>query len=83
MSAFNFSILVPGHGPVQRDGSALTSMHRYFSQLQNEVRLAIKEQVDLAIASETLFLKEAANWKLFEEFHKRNVIAAYTELEWE
>lgn len=79
----NFSFLIPGHGPVQRNKSALSKMTRYLGNLQVAVRTAISEQTDLDTASNTLLLDEAPQWSLFDEFHKRNVIAAYTELEWE
>lgn len=79
----DFSTLVPGHGSVQRDKSALTKMTRYFSGLQAAVRTAIDEQIYLGVASDTLLLDQAPHWILFDEYHKRNVIAAYTELEWE
>lgn len=83
MQELDFSLLVPGHGPVQKDKSALLKMMRYLGDLQTEVRVAIDKQVDLDIASNTLLRDEAAHWSLFDEYHKRNVIAAYTELEWE
>ncbi len=43
----------------------------------------IDKQMDLDIASNTLLRDEARHWRLFDEYHKRNVIATYTELEWE
>jgi hypothetical protein len=79
----DFSMLVPGHGSVQRDKSALTKMIDYFSGLQAAVRTAIDTQVYLDVASDTLLLDQASHWSLFDEYHKRNVISAYTELEWE
>ncbi len=79
----DFSVLVPGHGPVQKDKSALTKMMRYLSDLQTAVRVAIDEQIDLDTASNTVLQAAAPEWRLFDEYHKRNVIAAYTELEWE
>ena len=79
----DFSTLVPGHGSVQQDKSALTKMTGYFSSLQAAVRTAIDEQVYLDVASDTLLLDQAPHWTLFDEYHKRNVISAYTELEWE
>lgn len=79
----DFSLLIPGHGPVQGDKSALTKMMRYLGDLRAEVRVAIDKQIDLDVASNTILLDEAPRWSLFDEYHKRNVIAAYTELEWE
>jgi len=79
----DFSLLVPGHGPVQGNKLAIAKMTAYLSRLRDSVRTAIDQQLDLGVASETLLSNEARQWSLFEEFHKRNVIAAYTELEWE
>ena len=38
---------------------------------------------DLAEAQKTVAQGERERWRLFDDYHKRNVIAAYTELEWE
>ena len=78
-----FSFLIPGHGPVQRDKSSIGKIKDYLTTLRGEVRKAIAEQMDLEEASNSLLAEQAPHWKLFDEFHKRNVIAAYTELEWE
>lgn len=83
IQALDFSLLVPGHGPVQNDKSALVKMMRYLGDLRAEVRVAIDNQIDLDIASNTVLQDAAPQWRLFDEYHKRNVIAAYTELEWE
>jgi hypothetical protein len=34
-------------------------------------------------AVETVGYSERAHWRLFDEFHKRNVTTAFAELEWE
>jgi len=39
--------------------------------------------MDLQTASNTLMLDEVDDWQLCSSFHTRNVIQAYTELEWE
>ncbi len=83
LQKLNFSLLIPGHGPLQTDKSALTKMTRYLTHLQSTVREAVAKQMDLHTASNTLLQDEAKHWRLFNEFHKRNIIAAYTELEWE
>jgi quinoprotein relay system zinc metallohydrolase 2 len=83
LQAMNFSLLIPGHGAAQQDKAALTNMQRYFDLLSTAVSQAIDEQIDLNIASNTLLQSEAQHWRLFAEIHPRNVIAAYTELEWE
>ncbi|HAD32554.1 MAG TPA: MBL fold metallo-hydrolase, partial [Methylophaga sp.] len=34
-------------------------------------------------AIDSVGTQEAEKWKLFEEYHRRNVTAAFVELEWE
>jgi hypothetical protein len=47
------------------------------------VRAAIANQIDLQTASAMLMRDAADDWQLFDAFHARNVVRAYTELEWE
>ncbi|SLN49696.1 hypothetical protein ROG8370_02213 [Roseovarius gaetbuli] len=76
--------VVPGHGgPVldwPKGGEALT---RYLETLRDETRIAVAEGLRLSEAVATVGKDKADNWHLFELFHRRNVTAAFTELEWE
>lgn len=76
--------VVPGHGPhaMQLPG-ALEPEHRYLSTIAAEVRKLIKDGRDLAEATKTVGQSERANWQLFDQYHIRNVTAAFAELEWE
>jgi quinoprotein relay system zinc metallohydrolase 2 len=78
--------LVPGHGPVQAPGpAAFDATVRYLKQLQSDVSVAIDEGLSL---SETVARlgeppeSRMAGWLLIDAFHRRNVTAAYAELEW-
>ena len=51
--------------------------------LMLDVRQAIRDRKTLAEAVDTAAMQERPNWLLFDEYHARNVTAAYTELEWE
>jgi quinoprotein relay system zinc metallohydrolase 2 len=76
--------VVPGHGPVQAPWpGAAGDTQRYLSILRDETRQRIAEGDDLREAQETVAQGERTHWQLFENYHKRNIIAAYTELEWE
>jgi quinoprotein relay system zinc metallohydrolase 2 len=79
----SYARIVPGHGPVQTDNRAIVKQRLYLERLARDVRAAIAAQVDLQAASSTLMLDTAQDWRLFDAFHTRNVIQAYTELEWE
>jgi hypothetical protein len=49
----------------------------------HDVRQAIRERKTLAQAVDGAAVDERPNWLLFDDYHARNVTAAYTELEWE
>jgi quinoprotein relay system zinc metallohydrolase 2 len=75
-------LVVPGHGRALAWPEALAPEERYLERLQSEVRAAIKARRTLA---ETLASVDDGHekWLLFDEFHRRNVTAAYAELEWD
>ena len=53
----------------------------------NDTRTAIKRGLTLQQAVDSIAVEAAAGtavpWLLIERFHRRNVTAAYAELEWE
>jgi quinoprotein relay system zinc metallohydrolase 2 len=76
--------VVPGHGPPSMQMSeALLPLERYLKAVATDVRAAIKAGRTLAETTETAALSEKESWLLFSEHHKRNVTAAFAELEWE
>ncbi len=76
--------VVPGHGMVKGSlGGALAAQEQYLSTLQLEVRAAIRKGWTLRQAVDRVGTPERRNWLLWDSFHKRNVTAAYAELEWE
>lgn len=75
---------VPGHGPASMPWpGALDDELRYLTTLAIDVRAAIKAGRTLEDAMATAGVSERTAWFLFDAFHKRNVAAAYAELEWE
>jgi quinoprotein relay system zinc metallohydrolase 2 len=75
---------VPGHGPASVPWPAgLDAQDRYLKAITQETRAAIKAGKTLEQALEQVGMSEHKNWRLFEEYHKRNVTRAYKELEWE
>ena len=75
---------VPGHGAAALEwpaGSA--ALQRYLAALERETRTAIAAGASIETAMKTVAASEQAQWKLFGDYHARNVGEAYKELEWE
>ena len=76
--------VVPGHGPKTMElPQALEPEQRYLTAIAEDVRRQIAEGRTLAEASRTAGFSEKDAWKLFDQYHIRNVTAAFAELEWE
>jgi quinoprotein relay system zinc metallohydrolase 2 len=76
--------VVPGHGPKAMElPQALQPEQRYLAAIANDVRRQIAEGKTLAEATKTAGFSEKDAWKLFDQYHVRNVTAAFAELEWE
>lgn len=76
--------IVPGHGPATLSWpEAATPMLRYLKAVAGDVRAVIKRGGTISEAVEEAATQEASHWQLFDEFHKRNISAAFAELEWE
>jgi quinoprotein relay system zinc metallohydrolase 2 len=75
---------VPGHGPTSIDwpGGA-EAQRRYLVDLRTKLRAAVRAGWPLAKALDAVPPLEAESWRLVEEFHRRNISAAYSEMEWE
>ena len=75
---------VPGHGrsdlPWPRP---LDAQQRYLTVILDETRAAIRNRKTIQQATDEVGLSEAGNWAVFDLFHRRNVTAAYAEVEWE
>src|SRR5262249_12179125 len=75
---------IPGHGPPSVAWpAALEAEARYLRTVLDEPRAAIRQGVEIGAAARQVALAERARWQLFDEYHARNVTAAYKELEWE
>ena len=84
LAKLDVAVAVPGHGPASRDWpAALGAQQEYLEALLLETRAAIKAHVTLAQAVQRVGSEAARPWLLGERFHRRNVTAAYAELEWE
>ena len=78
------ALAVPGHGDVGQEWPAvLDAQQRYLAALLRDTRAAIKAGRTLQQAVDSVACNGASSWLLVDQFHKRNVTAAYAELEWE
>ncbi len=76
--------VVPGHGPASVDWpQAAEPLRRYLQTLLEETRAAIHQGATIEQAAGVVGQSERGAWKLFEDYHQRNVQNAYAELEWE
>jgi quinoprotein relay system zinc metallohydrolase 2 len=76
--------VVPGHGPAASPWpAAVDAQHRYLTLLRDEIRQAIKSGGTMEQAIATVGQSERPRWRLFDDYHARNVTAAFHELEWE
>jgi quinoprotein relay system zinc metallohydrolase 2 len=76
--------VVPGHGPPSMPwpDAAKPELH-YLEVVRDDVRTLIKGNRTLTEAMQTAGRSEKNAWKLFDDYHARNVSAAFAELEWE
>jgi hypothetical protein len=78
------SLAVPGHGATSTDWPAVMAPQQaYLEALLSDTRGALRNRLTLRQAVEQSALPAADRWLLAELFHRRNVTAAYAELEWE
>lgn len=76
-------MFVPGHGRGDNRPAVLAAQERYLRRLESGVKAALAARKSLAQTVATLGQEESGAWLLCEEFHRRNVTAAYAELEWD
>ena len=62
---------------------ALEPEQLYLATIATDVRRLIGEGKTLSEATKTAGFSERDAWKLFDQYHVRNVTAAFAELEWE
>jgi quinoprotein relay system zinc metallohydrolase 2 len=75
---------IPGHGPpVMAWPEALAAERSYLIAVAEGVRQTIKSGGTLSDAVATVAPANPDGWLLFDDFHARNVSAAFAELEWE
>lgn len=80
----SYNAIIPGHGPAAVGEDAdWDKLLAYLTTVREEIRTVINDLGTLEEATVTVGLSERQNWELFDQYHRRNVTAAFVELEWE
>jgi quinoprotein relay system zinc metallohydrolase 2 len=84
LAQIDAALVVPGHGPTRRGGpDAWKPQQEYLETLLRETRAAVKSGKTLSQAVDSVGIQASKAWQLADRFHRRNVTAAFAELEWE
>lgn len=79
-----YKTVIPGHGPIVTDWpQSLQPEKRYLQSLLNDIRALIKSGGFLEQALASIDYDAKSEWKLFDDFHRKNISTAFAELEWE
>jgi glyoxylase-like metal-dependent hydrolase (beta-lactamase superfamily II) len=84
LKRLDVATVIPGHGAVSDDWPAVMDAQAgYLEGLLRDTRAAIRSRLTMQQAIESVGVPPASHWLLTDRFHRRNVTAAYAELEWE
>jgi len=84
LKRLDVTTVVPGHGPVSNDWPAVMDAQAdYLNALLRDTRAAVRNRLTIQQAIDSIGVPPASHWLLTDRFHRRNVTAAYAELEWE
>jgi quinoprotein relay system zinc metallohydrolase 2 len=83
LARIDAALVVPGHGPTRSGPNAWAPQQEYLETLLRETRAAVKSGKTLSQAVDSVGTEAATRWQLADRFHRRNVTAAFAELEWE
>lgn len=76
--------IVAGHGNAGESWQpAVARLEHYLVTVRDETRAAIQARRTIQQAVDDVGKSEHGRWQLFDDYHRRNVTAAYAELEWE
>jgi quinoprotein relay system zinc metallohydrolase 2 len=76
--------VIPGHGPVGLPWpQALDSERAYFEGLAKDLKISIAKGEPVDKAETWAGQSQRDDWRLFDDYNKRNVTAAYSEFEWD
>jgi len=79
----DFKIMVPGHGKIQKDNTALKKTKTYLQVLYNDVIDALKKDIPAEKVIEIAAESEKDKWVLFDRVNPGNVVRTIIRYEWE
>ena len=79
----DFKIMVPGHGKIQKDNTALEKTKTYLQVLYDDVVDALKKDIPAEEVIETAAQSEKDKWVLFDRVNPGNVVRTFMRYEWE
>ena len=79
----DFKIMVPGHGKIQKDNTALKKTKTYLQVLYNDVIDALKKDIPAEKVIEIAAESEKDKWVLFDRVNPGNVVRTLIRYEWE
>jgi quinoprotein relay system zinc metallohydrolase 2 len=84
LKQLDVATVVPGHGPTSHDWPAvMDAQSEYLNGLLRDTRAAIRDRLTIRQAVDRIGVPSGSHWLLTDRFQRRNVTAAYAELEWE
>ena len=79
----DFKIMVPGHGKIQTDKTALNKTKKYLTVLYTDVINSLKNNVPAEKVIDTAAQSEKDEWVLFDRINPGNVARTFMRYEWE
>lgn len=83
LQKLDMAVLVPGHGPVVRDGAAIAQTRAYLRWLRDSLRAAAKQGFDLNEAMQIAPPAEFQKLAVFGEEFQRSIVHLYPQMELE
>jgi quinoprotein relay system zinc metallohydrolase 2 len=79
------NVWIPGHGKVLKANGvdAWQKQLHYLSTMRTQIREIIYNFGTIDEATQSVGTEHHDHWLLFDDYHRRNVTAAFVELEWE
>jgi quinoprotein relay system zinc metallohydrolase 2 len=79
----DFKIMVPGHGKIQTNNTALNKTRKYLQVLYDEVIESLKKDIPIEEGLKTIAQSEKNNWILFDRVNPGNIVRTFMRYEWE